>query len=83
MADITMVDLTDPCAAAAALRTAYFALVSGQQEQRIRFKNGDVDEDVWFTPTKLDLLRTELSRQESLCAAKTTGRTQRFCFTAG
>ena len=39
--------------------------------------------DVWFTPTKLDLLRTELSRQESLCAAKTTGRTQRFCFTAG
>lgn len=83
MADITTVDLTNPCAAAAALTAAYYALIAGQQEQRIRFKNGDVDEDVWFTPAKADLLRTEMLRQQGLCDARTSGRPTRFCFTAG
>ena len=83
MADITTVDLTDPCAAAAALTTAYYTLISGQQEQRIRFKNGDVDEDVWFTPANVERLRTEMLRQQGLCQAKVSGRSPRFCATAG
>jgi hypothetical protein len=81
--DITTVDVSDPCAVAAALNTAYLALVAGQQEQRIRFRNGDVEEDVWFTPPKIDLLRTEMLRQQGLCAAKISGRPARFCATAG
>ncbi|ACL57431.1 hypothetical protein [Methylobacterium nodulans] len=77
------VDWTDPCARATALRTAYFGLLSGQHEQRIRFRNGDVDEDVWFTAPKIDLLRTELADAEAQCAARSLGKPRRFAFTAG
>lgn len=81
--DIATVDLTDPCAAAAALTTAYYALLAGQQEQRIRFRNGETEEDVWFTAAKIERLRTEMMRQQGLCQARTSGRSPRFCATAG
>ncbi|ACA18501.1 hypothetical protein M446_4144 [Methylobacterium sp. 4-46] len=83
MADITTVDPTDSCAVAAALSTAYLALVAGQQELRIRFREGDVEEDVWFSQANLQTLRMEMLRQQQLCAAKTSGRSPRFCATAG
>lgn len=83
MPDITTVDPTDPCAVAAALSTAYLALVAGQAEQRIKFREGDVEEEVWFSQTNLTTLRVEMLRQQQLCAAKTSGRSPRFCATAG
>ncbi|MDC7784776.1 hypothetical protein PQJ75_00725 [Rhodoplanes sp. TEM] len=63
MADV---DWSDPCARAAALRAAYYAIVGGQGTQRIRF----ADREVWFTATKIDVLRTELRQAEAECAAK-------------
>jgi hypothetical protein len=81
--DFTTVDLTNPCAAAALLRTAYYGLISGAAEQKIRFRNGETEEEVWFTPAKVETLRAEMLRQEAKCAAQTSGRPGRFCFTAG
>ena len=87
--DLSSADLSDPCQVAAALRRAYFRLVGGEQETRIKFWNGDVEEEVTFAPPNLGALSAELARQESLCAAKTNGpgggqnRPARFCATAG
>lgn len=77
------VDWTDPCARAAALRCAYFRLLSGQQEERVRFRNGDTDEDVTFVKADLNVLRTELTEAESQCSALSSRRPRRFAFTAG
>lgn len=78
------VDWTDPCARAAALRSAYFALISGGHEQRVRFRNGDDESEVQFTAPKIEVLRDELRWAEAECTAKNTGgRPGRFCITAG
>ena len=78
-----IVDWTDPCARAAALRGVYYQLLSGQQEERVRFRNGDTDEDVTFVKADLNTLRTELTEADAQCAALSSGRPRRFAATAG
>lgn len=77
------VDWANPCARAAALGAAYYALLQGQQEQRIRFRSGDDEDEVWYQPAKLDVLRTEMKAAQAACEALTTGRTPRRAITAG
>jgi hypothetical protein len=77
------VDMTDPCALCAALRAVYYRVLAGLAETRIRFRNGEDEEDVMYGPADKDALKIELAKQEALCAAKTTPRPPRFCFTAG
>ncbi len=79
------VNWTDPCARAEALRGAYFALVSGQSEQTVRFRSNDAEQEVRFQAANLDVLRTELRAAEAECAAAqgAAGRPRRFAITAG
>lgn len=77
------VDWSDPCARAKALRGAYYRLLSGSMEERVRFRNGDVDEDVTFVKPDMNVLRTELTEADAQCAALSSGKPRRFCFTAG
>jgi hypothetical protein len=63
MADDT--NWADPCARASALRTAYFALLSGGGEQRVKYG----DYDVSYHPANIAALQAELSRAEADCAA--------------
>ena len=68
------VDWTDPCARAAALRDAYYRMVSGQQETEIRTRTLDAEEMVRFGPGNLDALRNDLSAAETECLAKLAGQ---------
>lgn len=80
---IETADLTDPCSICAALRAVYFRVISGMAETRVRFRNGEDEEDVIYGQADKAALKTELTRQEALCAAKTNPNPPRFCFTAG
>lgn len=79
------VDWTDPCARAAALRTAYYQMLGGQQEIEIRTRTLDAEELVRFAPTDLSKLESELRAAEGECAAQTGGvnPNRRFAITAG
>lgn len=79
------VDYTDPCARAVALRGAYYALLSGQQEVEIRTRTLDAEETVRFAPADMSKLEAELRAAESECAAATGGANpnRRFAITAG
>lgn len=81
--DISAVDQNDPCAVAAALRAALFTILAGQNESRVRFRNGDIDEDVTYGTANIPELRKELVRQDGLCAVSRGGRPARRCITAG
>lgn len=79
------VDWTDPCARATALRNAYYALLSGGQEQEIRTRTLDAEETVRFAPVDIGQLTTELRAAEAQCAAATgaTNPNRRFAITTG
>ena len=81
--DLTTVDVDDPCAVAAALRRTLLSVIAGQNENRIRFKDGESEEDVTYGSANVAELRKEIARQEGLCAVVKGGRPNRFCFTAG
>lgn len=75
-------DWGDPCAALAALRPAYYALVSGRQVQTLTH-NGKT---VTYARADIPRLANEIARLESACAAQTSGaaaRPRRFAITAG
>ena len=82
---MAVVDWTDPCARAAALRNAYYALISGGQEQEIRTRTLDAEEVVRFSPGNQAALLMQLRAAEAECAAKngTANPTRRFAITAG
>jgi hypothetical protein len=76
----------DPCERAAALRSAYYQLLSGQQEAEIRTRTLDAEEVVRFAPADLQKLVVELRAAEAACAAQTPGApnpSRRFAITAG
>ena len=79
------VDYTDPCARAAALRDAYYRLLSGQQEVELRTRTLDAEETVRFASVNLGELLSELRAAEAACAAATGGTNtgRRFAITAG
>lgn len=70
MTDTVAVDWTDPCAKAAALRAAYYRMVSGDLESEIRTRTLDGEEMVRFQPGDIDALRSDLASAEADCAAK-------------
>lgn len=63
-----MTDYSNPCERAAALRTAYFQLLSGQAEAEIETRYGEGGERVKFARADLDTLRTEMQAAETECA---------------
>lgn len=70
----TDLDYSDPCALLAALRPAYYALLAGSAEERVRFG----EREVVYSRTSLTALQAEVRRLEGVCAAKTSGRPTRF-----
>ena len=66
----TPVDWTDPCQRAQALTTAYYQLLSGQQEVLVRTRSGESEDEVRFAATNLDRLKTEMLAAEDACLAK-------------
>lgn len=79
------VDWTDPCARAATLSNAYYALLSGQQEQVVRTRSGESEDEVRFAAANLDALRSEMQAAQAECAALTgtPNRRRRFAIQAG
>jgi hypothetical protein len=81
--DVTTVDVDDPCSVAKVLRRVLLTVLSGQNETRISFRDGESQEDVTYGNANITELRKELVRQEGLCAALTGGRPARRCIIAG
>ena len=62
------IDMTDPCARAAALSSAYNAALAGSLEIEIRARSFDADELVRFLPVDIEKLRIEMQSAQSECA---------------
>jgi hypothetical protein len=79
------VDFSDPCQRAAALRDAYFALISGAQESLIRYRGPNGEQEVRFGPGKVDLLKSEWQAAENACnvANGTANPNRRYAIRAG
>lgn len=68
---MAVVDWTDPCARYAALRTAYFAALSGGSETLIRYKGPEGEREVRYHSQDLELLKSEMAIAQAECAALT------------
>ena len=81
------VDWTDPCARAAALKTAYFNALGGMTVQKVRFKDGDNEQEVAYgnSSASLAALKREMEAAEDECRAKQGLRplVRRFAIRAG
>lgn len=67
----TPVDWTDACARAEALRSAYYALLSGQLASSVSYLANGVSREARFSQTDRAALLTELRAAEHECAAAT------------
>lgn len=78
-------DFSDPCQRAAALRDAYFNLISGANESLIRIKGPNGEQEVRFGPGKLELLKSEWEAAENACAVQngTANPHRRYAIRAG
>lgn len=65
------VNWEDPCARYAALRDAYYSLLSGGTETLIRRKGPVGEEEVRYGAAKLDVLKLEMIAAQAECAAST------------
>jgi hypothetical protein len=82
---VDAVDWTDPCAKAAVLRTAYYALMTGTRETEIRTRTLDAEDFVRFQTVDAGKLQIELQAAERECARR-CGKpdpNRRFAITAG
>lgn len=79
------VDWLDPCARAAALREAYFRLVSGDAEKVIRYKGPQGEREVQLTTADLKSLQQELAKAETECKGLTdpTSSSRRYAIRGG
>lgn len=73
------IDWSDPCAALAVLRPAYYQLIAGAK--KISVKYGETE--VRFSDTDVKALGAVVAELESKCTAKQTGRPSRFAIAAG
>jgi hypothetical protein len=75
----------DPCARYAALRDAYYQIVSGGGETLIRQKGPDGEQEVRYHAADLETLRTEMNSAQAECAAPSAGTNprRRFAIRAG
>jgi hypothetical protein len=74
------VDWNDPCARAAALQQAYYALLTGGGETLIRRKGPQGEEEVRYHPPDLDKLAAEMTAAQAECATTTNGTNPRRRF---
>lgn len=79
------VDWTDPCAKAKALRDAYYALITGEQESVIRQRTGESETEIRFPATDVKRLYAEMTTAEADCAASQgmTITRRRYAITGG
>ena len=79
------VDWLDPCARAAALREAYFRLISGDAEKAIRYKGPQGEREVQLTTADLKSLQQELAKAETECKGLTdpTSSSRRYAIRGG
>jgi hypothetical protein len=63
----------DPCARYAALRDAYYSIVSGGGETFIRIKGPEGEQEVRYHAVDLPTLLNEMQSAEAECAASTQG----------
>ena len=79
------VDWTDPCAKAAALSTAYYALVSGQGESYIRYRGPEGEREVRYQKADLSVLKAEMLQAQADCDAKNgvASKSRRFAIRGG
>jgi hypothetical protein len=79
------VDWLDPCARAAALREAYFRLISGDAEKVIRYKGPQGEREVQLTAADLKSLQQELAKAETECKGLTdpTSSSRRYAIRGG
>lgn len=79
-------DWADPCARAKALRDAYYDLISGKRAVKVRFKDGDNEQEIGFAgSTGTADLKRELAAAEDECSIKCGKRpkSRRFALTGG
>jgi hypothetical protein len=67
------VDFSDPCARYAALRDAYYNLISGGAETLIRYKGPEGEREVRFQAANINFLRSEMQSAQAECLALTSG----------
>jgi len=78
-------DFSDPCARFAALRDAYYLLISGAQESLVRYKGPNGEQEVRFTAGNAEKLRDEMIAAEAACSAATgaANTSRRYAIRAG
>ncbi|ACI92710.1 hypothetical protein OCAR_5579 [Afipia carboxidovorans OM5] len=80
-----MVDWTNPCERAAALREAYFARLNGRAVTLIKESAGGGEREVRYATMDISILRAEMQTAEDECR-KSQGlppQPRRFAITAG
>jgi hypothetical protein len=63
-------DFSDPCARFAALRDAYYQLISGTNESLVRYRGPEGEREVRFGAGKIEALKVEMDAAENACAVK-------------
>jgi hypothetical protein len=76
-------DWTDPCARAAALRSAYYQLLAGETAVRVVIKGGDTLQETEFQRADASQLLAALRVAESECAAAQGGKPRRYAIRGG
>lgn len=78
MALLDGVDLTNPCEIWPALQGAYYKLLAGETEVRVRFREREVE----LSHANLQLLQREIEQLKAACERK-QGRRARYAIRAG
>lgn len=85
MSGSIVIDESDPCAAAAALRTIYTRIVTGQAAISVSFKGGEtgVERSVTYNKAEPDRLLRLIRFYEQECARLGGQRTRRYAVRGG
>ncbi len=78
MALLDGVDLTDPCLVWPRLQEAYYKLLAGETEVRVRFREREVE----LARANLELLKREIEQLKAACERK-QGRRARYAIRGG
>ena len=82
---MAVVDWTNPCARHVALTAAYYQLLAGGTEIKVRFRTDGTEEEVHYAQANLSTLRSEMERAGRECAeaSGTPVPRRRFAIRAG
>jgi len=75
----------DPCQRLAALKSAYYALISGQAETLVRYKGPEGEREVRYSSGNIERLSAAIALAETECAEAqgTLNRNRRFSIRGG